>query len=230
MSRQGAHIVWFLAVSAVLHAAVLLIGARHEPSLAPAGPLVHVSMRYRAAAAGHTSVPTATDAVAEPDSRAAMPHVRAKPPAPPQAARKAASGPPEPLPHDAVADQQTGVRQPGKASNQDTPAAPTAGVGADPAGAEEQLRRRVLRLVSSRFDYPLMARRKGMEGVVRLQVRIEPDGRISNLRVNQTSGYPVLDRAALQSLQLASVPDAQQWLNGQAIDIIIPVEYRLVGG
>jgi outer membrane biosynthesis protein TonB len=48
--------------------------------------------------------------------------------------------------------------------------------------------------------------------------------------VEQTSGYPVLDRAALQSLQLASVPDAEQWMQGQAIDIIIPVEYRLVGG
>jgi protein TonB len=96
--------------------------------------------------------------------------------------------------------------------------------------AREQLHNSILRLVSSRFNYPLLARRKGWQGVVKLQVHIESDGRISRLQVEQTSGYPVLDRAALQSLQLASVPDAEQWMQGQAIDIIIPVEYRLVGG
>ena len=71
---------------------------------------------------------------------------------------------------------------------------------------------------------------KGWQGIVKLEVRIESDGRISRLRVEQTSGYPLLDRAALQALRLASVPDAEQWMKGQAVDIIIPVEYRLVGG
>lgn len=94
----------------------------------------------------------------------------------------------------------------------------------------EQLRKSILRLVSSHFDYPLLARRKGWQGVVKLQVHIESNGRISRLHVEQTSGYAVLDQAALQTLQLASVPDAEQWMQGQAIDIIIPVEYRLVGG
>jgi protein TonB len=107
-----------------------------------------------------------------------------------------------------------------------------AAAGADTArqAAEEQLRKSILQLVSSHFDYPLLARRKGWQGIVKLQVHIESNGRISRLHVEQTSGYPLLDRAALQSLQLASVPDAEQWMQGQAIDIIIPVEYRLVGG
>ena len=69
-----------------------------------------------------------------------------------------------------------------------------------------------------------------MQGIVKLEVRIESDGRISRLRIERTSGYPLLDRAALQSLRLASVPGAEQWMQGQALDIIIPVEYRLVGG
>jgi protein TonB len=87
-----------------------------------------------------------------------------------------------------------------------------------------------MHLVHSRFKYPVLARRKGWQGIVKLEVRIESDGRISRLRVEQTSGYPLLDRAALQALRLASVPDAEQWMKGQAVDIIIPVEYRLVGG
>ena len=120
--------------------------------------------------------------------------------------------------------------QAAETSDPGTSAPPSAHTGSGHQSAEDHLRSTILRLVSSRFHYPVLARRKGMEGIVRLQVRIESDGRISRLQVQQTSGYPVLDQAALQSLQLASVPDAAQWMNGQAIDIIIPVEYRLVGG
>ena len=110
------------------------------------------------------------------------------------------------------------------------PVASSSGTDTVRQGTEEHLRESILRLVSSRFHYPVLARRKGMQGIVRLQVRIESDGRISGLQVQRTSGYAVLDQAALRSLRLASVPDAAQWLNGRAIDIIIPVEYRLVGG
>jgi outer membrane biosynthesis protein TonB len=61
-------------------------------------------------------------------------------------------------------------------------------------------------------------------------LHIESDDHISRLHVTETSGYPVLDQAAISSLQLASVPYAGQWLNGHAIDIMVPVEYRLTGG
>ena len=32
----------------------------------------------------------------------------------------------------------------------------------------------------------------------------------------------------MRCLQLAYIPGAERWLQGQAIDIVIPVEYRLV--
>jgi len=87
-----------------------------------------------------------------------------------------------------------------------------------------------MELITRQLSYPAIARRKGWQGVVRLELHIEPDGRISDLQIDQTSGYAVLDKAALQSLQLANIPEAAQWLNGETVDIVVPVEYRLVDG
>ena len=85
-------------------------------------------------------------------------------------------------------------------------------------------------LIAQKLSYPAIARRKGWQGIVRLELHIEADGRISDLHIDESSGYSVLDEAALLSLQLANVPDAAQWLRGRAIDMIVPVEYRLIDG
>ena len=110
--------------------------------------------------------------------------------------------------------------------------AETAAAAGRPAPDREEsdrhLRASVLELIASQLKYPAIARRKGWQGIVQLELHIEPDGRISRLQINKTSGYPVLDNAAAQSLQLARVPNAGQWLNEQAVDLIVPVEYRLL--
>jgi protein TonB len=228
MSRQDTRIAWFIALSAAIHAAVLLVDNRTDTRIAPAGRTVHVSMSYRAGNVG-PAAPVVNPAGRERISRE-RPQVATNRPAPVRVARKKANRRLDTPPHETTATQPVTTRQ-----TEETPApgqSPPAATGMETARqtAEEHLHNSILRLVSSRFNYPLLARRKGWQGVVKLQVHIESDGRISRLHVEQTSGYPVLDRAALQSLQLASIPDAEQWMQGQAIDIIIPVEYRLVGG
>jgi protein TonB len=95
---------------------------------------------------------------------------------------------------------------------------------------DHHLRMSILELVTAQLKYPTIARRRGWQGIVILELHIESDGHISRLHVTETSGYPVLDQAAISTLQLASVPHAGQWLNGHAIDIMVPVEYRLTGG
>jgi periplasmic protein TonB len=227
MSRQGTRIAGFISLSAALHAAVLLVGNRPETRIGPSGRIVHVSMSYRSSVAG-PATPDVKHAGRALTSRE-QPHETTSRPAPVRATRRKISRRHDTPPHETTATYPVTTRQ---AENTPTPgqSTPVAGLENARQTAEEQLRKSILRLVSSRFDYPLLARRKGWQGVVKLQMHIESDGRISRLHVEQTSGYPVLDQAALQSLQLASVPDAEQWMEGQAIDIIIPVEYRLVGG
>ena len=227
MSRQGTHIAWFIALSAAIHAAVLLEGNRSETRIGTAERTVHVSMSYLAGLAGPTS--RAVNPAGSTRTPREQPHETTSRPTPARSARKKVTR------HNDNESRQTAMSPPLMAQQAgDAPSpgqsAPVTSMNNARQTAEEQLHKSILRLVSSRFNYPLLARRKGWQGVVKLQVHIESDGRISRLHVEQTSGYPVLDRAALQSLQLASVPDAEQWMQGQAIDIIIPVEYRLVGG
>lgn len=50
------------------------------------------------------------------------------------------------------------------------------------------------------FNYPLLARRRGWQGEVLLAFRLEADGRIIDARIARSSGYSVLDHAALTAL------------------------------
>lgn len=109
--------------------------------------------------------------------------------------------------------------------------------GAAPAaadGARAQtaiwLRSRLLSAFANYFDYPLLARRRGLEGQVKLTLRIEPDGRISHLQVAQSSGYAALDEAALASARrIEQLTDVTLRLHGISLDMILPIEYRLLG-
>jgi protein TonB len=85
------------------------------------------------------------------------------------------------------------------------------------------------RTVTANFHYPALARRHGWQGKVKLAMHIAADGRLSELRVQQSSGHNILDHAALQTLQaISSIPEAVNWLQGHALDIVLPVEYRLL--
>lgn len=78
------------------------------------------------------------------------------------------------------------------------------------------------------FTYPALARRQGWEGQVLLAVTIEPDGQLENLQVASSSGYAVLDAAALHALQrVGRLAAAADWLAGTTLDMRLPVIYRL---
>jgi len=52
--------------------------------------------------------------------------------------------------------------------------------------------------------YPGEAVRRGMEGEVKIEFRIEKDGNVSRVRIIRTSGFEVLDKATVETLKLAS--------------------------
>jgi protein TonB len=81
------------------------------------------------------------------------------------------------------------------------------------------------------FIYPPLARKRGWQGDVRIDVRLEADGRIKPLRVVRSSGHSVLDRDALQTLaRLGSLPQARGLLGGHSYAFELPVSYRLTEG
>ena len=54
------------------------------------------------------------------------------------------------------------------------------------------------------LNYPEEARRNKMYGSLRLLVAIKPDGSVSNIEILETSGFPVLDDAAIRIVRLAA--------------------------
>ncbi len=88
---------------------------------------------------------------------------------------------------------------------------------------QEQLR--------SHFRYPGLARRRGLEGTVILHFRVEKDGQIINIKVLESSGHGILDRNAHSTLEnIARVDRGQPLLISQAMDLTLPVIYRLSKG
>lgn len=79
------------------------------------------------------------------------------------------------------------------------------------------------------FSYPRLAQRNGWQGMVKLGLRIEANGQLSHIRLLSTSGFPVLDQAALNSLnRISTLKDANIWLDGLHLDTVLPVQYKLV--
>jgi protein TonB len=80
------------------------------------------------------------------------------------------------------------------------------------------------------FYYPPLARQQGWEGEVRLALRVEANGLLTQVHIVRSSGYGILDHAALRSLgRVRHLPEAIALLNGRSHDVILPVQYQLTG-
>jgi protein TonB len=75
--------------------------------------------------------------------------------------------------------------------------------------------------------YPASALRQGWEGEVHVYALIGADGRVQSTSVEKTSGYPILDQAALdavESWRFQSIPDD---VGPAERPVSIPVQFRL---
>lgn len=94
----------------------------------------------------------------------------------------------------------------------------------DDAYTANVVRAQVVSELARHFRYPPLARLRGWEGRVLLGFRVESDGQLHQQRVLNTSGFVVLDQAALDSLRrVARVADA----GDTRLDLQISVLYRL---
>lgn len=76
-------------------------------------------------------------------------------------------------------------------------------------------------------EYPHSARRRGLAGTVVLHLEIGDDGRTRQARVARSSGYDVLDAAALEAARSWRFEPARR--AGVAIAAVVeaPVRFRL---
>lgn len=83
--------------------------------------------------------------------------------------------------------------------------------------------------LASNFEYPWLARKRGWQGQVTLSLQVDNNGDLSNWQVSTTSGYGVLDRSALKAAKaIQHLPEAEDLLNGQSLNLMIPVRYQLL--
>jgi len=92
-----------------------------------------------------------------------------------------------------------------------------------------QLKSVLRQAFNSHFYYPRLAVRRGWSGEVQLSLRIESDGKLSHMRILKGSGFGLLDEAAMNSLsKIEMLPSAIALLEGNSLDLILPVKYRLL--
>jgi len=83
--------------------------------------------------------------------------------------------------------------------------------------------------ISSHFVYPWLARQRGWEGQVLLSLTVRGNGDLGNWKVAHTSGHRTLDQSALKAAQrIERLPQAASWLNGESLEVQIPVQYQLL--
>ena len=74
-----------------------------------------------------------------------------------------------------------------------------------------------------------MARRRGLEGVVRLDVRVSIDGRPVSVKVRESAGFEALDEAAVSAVSHWRFVPARRGSEPVEASVIVPVRFRLSG-
>jgi TonB family protein len=84
--------------------------------------------------------------------------------------------------------------------------------------------------IEKKKNYPQIARRKGIEGVVRVQFCISNDGGLKGVTIDASSGCPILDNEAVLSVKKASpfscIPEE---LKKEGLDLKVNIAFKLEG-
>ena len=94
------------------------------------------------------------------------------------------------------------------------------------AALAQQVVARIRGALARCFTYPPRARREGWQGAVLLRFRINSDGSFAAIRVAHSSGYALLDRAALGALHKVGRLPLDTALS-HPLELQLPVIYHL---
>jgi protein TonB len=75
--------------------------------------------------------------------------------------------------------------------------------------------------------YPELARQRGWEGTVLLRLYIAADGRVTEAKVEKTSGYPILDAAAVTTVRTWHGYPATRGGRPVATEELLPVRFAM---
>jgi len=76
-------------------------------------------------------------------------------------------------------------------------------------------------------DYPDAARRAGLSGTTWLDVLVDTNGKIKNMTVRESSGYPILDQQALQMMGRVKLWWIPERLRRREVSVAVPVAFQI---
>ncbi len=76
-------------------------------------------------------------------------------------------------------------------------------------------------------EYPLLARKRGYQGTVVLEVLVDRQGRVADLRLSASCGYSVLDQAALASVKTWLFDPGTRGGERVEMRVKVPVRFQL---
>lgn len=89
-------------------------------------------------------------------------------------------------------------------------------------------RQRLSELFARHQEYPRVAALRGWEGEVRLRLKVARKGNLLGVVLDRSSGFDVLDQHALAMLEaLAGLPPLPDGLDGNEIQVVVPINYKL---
>ena len=83
----------------------------------------------------------------------------------------------------------------------------------------------ILQKISLNYAYPEEAYSKGWEGVVKVRFVLTPDGKVKNIDIAQSSGYPLLDDSAIAAVKNASPYPFPKNFSGN-LELVLPIAYQ----
>lgn len=166
----------------------------------------------------------------------------------PPVAREPAEAEPE---HNEESDRDQGSPRTGSISEFSKPAKPEAQAASAPAGAasaqpsrptpnpaaakqgssntyDEAAKATAAYLHNPKPEYPAAAKRRRLEGTVRLKVRVLASGLVQSVDIDSSSGHAILDQAAVEAVQNWRFVPAKR--EGKPVDswVQIPLSFNLI--
>jgi periplasmic protein TonB len=226
---------FWLAISLLVHGGGLLLHFPREP-LPAAPPPLEITVRVLPNAL--LSAPNAP-----PPPRAKIPaaadrHPLLPPPPAPQR-QEAALAKPVPIPAAHFSEQSVPQKFSGEvapASAEEMPSPPPAireTFPSTPQTVAEAVP--LIEAVPAAGDnrppaYPRLAQQRGWQGVVILRVQVDAGGDVEALRLEQSSGYDILDSAALAAVRRWRFQPARVGDEAVAGEVRVPIVFELRGG
>lgn len=152
-----------------------------------------------------------------PEPAPLVPEVRPEAPPPPAPQARVAPAPQPPPPEPQLASK---VEAPASPVRQVQPSLDTAALKA--------FGEILAQAIGKRKDYPRLARMRNWQGTTELKLQIGPDGKLQDVHVGHSSGFQVLDAAAIQMVHNAApLPDVPEALQGRELTMTVPVVFKL---